>query len=87
LEGTWSPGINTQVQLKNDWLEKYSINLNENALRDEVEEDWFFWRPIVNRVLSYTEANQLDKTGNLHELMLINAALDKRIKDEKTPRK
>jgi hypothetical protein len=84
LEGIWRPGINIQIPLKgNDRIEKYSISFSDSSLKDEVANDWFFWRPIVNNILSYTEACQLDESVNLHELMLINAALDKRIAEEK----
>ena len=42
-------------------------------------ENWLFWRPIVNGVLTYTEASQMHIT----ELLEANAALDRKIADEK----
>ena len=82
LEGVWNP--DTDIQIKgSDWLERYSNNLSDYALRDEVDETWFFWRLVVNNILSYTEARALDRAGKLHELLLANKALDRRVAEDK----
>lgn len=47
-------------------------------LKREVDEDWWFWRPIVEGVISLTEANEMSK----RQLTLVNRALDKKIERE-----
>jgi hypothetical protein len=40
--------------------------------RTLAKRNWLFWRPIVERVLSYSEACEMD----IDELYEVNAALD-----------
>lgn len=79
LEGTWRPDTNTRLQKGGDWLKRFSVNLNDRSIfRNEIEGDWWFWRPIVNKVITYSEACQIDQ----YEILLINAALDKKQKED-----
>jgi len=56
------------------------ISLNDRAyFKKEVDRNWHFWRPIVYKVLTYTEASQLTE----YELVEANAALDRKIKETK----
>jgi hypothetical protein len=82
LEGTWQPDIGTQLRNDNvkEILAKYSVNLNDaSILKDAVEKDWLFWRPVVNEILTFTEASLMTP----YELSLANIAIDLRIADEK----
>ena len=46
-------------------------------------DNWIFWRPIVFRILSYTEASKM----TVDELLESNAALDKYIIEKGQSRK
>lgn len=47
--------------------------------RRKVDENWFFWRPIVERMATYTE--MCDMTPD--EMMEFNAAIDSQIQRKK----
>lgn len=42
-------------------------------MKQEIEDEWFFWRPVVGGVLSLSEASQMYDD----ELMMVNLAMDK----------
>ncbi|WP_158512815.1 hypothetical protein [Priestia filamentosa] len=41
-------------------------------MRKEVQDEWWFWRPIVAKVITYTEALNMSRT----QLLRVNMALD-----------
>lgn len=53
------------------------------SITREMNKNWWFWRPVVAGVVTYTEAIQMSK----RQLLLANAALDRRMKEENTPPK
>lgn len=46
-----------------------------DVLKAEVKDNWFFWRPISEKFLTYTEASKMYE----HELIEVNLAIDRYI--------
>ncbi len=47
--------------------------------KKKVDDEWFFWRPIVYNILTFAEASE----GEPGLLLEANFALDKKIKEQK----
>lgn len=55
----------------------------QRDIRRSVEEEWFFWRPIVEKMASYDTMERLD----LDEIMAFNTAIDIQIEKIERQRK
>lgn len=73
LEGSWRPG---QSLNQNDDLHDRSV------FAVAAKQNWWFWRPIVYGVLSYTEADSM----SMSDILEANAALDYKFKLESRKR-
>jgi hypothetical protein len=59
---------------------RHHISISDRGFfRKEANSNWWFWRPILSGALTYTEASEMDQ----YEIMECNAAIDKKIRDEK----
>jgi hypothetical protein len=76
LEG--SLNLDTYGRIINKQLKK-----GASYYRQKVKREWFFWRPVVYGVLSFTEAAE----GDPELLNEANAALDNKFLTEKTASK
>ena len=77
LQGNWKPGTFTQVRGKPE-KSKLVDFADKSHFRQCVEKDWWFWRPVVYRTLTYTEAAAMDQ----QEIFTANAALDKKQEED-----
>ncbi|MDT3762970.1 hypothetical protein [Priestia filamentosa] len=53
-------------------METESKGKDKTSLRKEVEDEWWFWQPIINKAITFTEALQMSKT----QLLKVNMALE-----------
>jgi hypothetical protein len=76
LEGSWNPDTST---LKRCLEGNDVVNLNDRSyFKQIVDSNWWFWRPIVHEILSYSEASRM----NQQEIMEANAALSRYFKEQ-----
>lgn len=76
VEGSWRPGPNTKLKSGDD-IE--TVNLGDRSIfAVAAKRNWWFWRPVVNGVLTYSEADEMSMT----DLLEANAALDIKIQKE-----
>ena len=80
LEGSLKRITSIQRNRDTDFkLDFKIVQLNNRFfLKKEVKSEWWFWRPIIEGVLSYTEASEMHP----YELALVNAGIDYKIEEE-----
>lgn len=54
------------------FLEQENNGLLEKHYRRQVQKEWWFWRPIALKVLSYSEAIEMSRD----QLNIVNVAID-----------
>lgn len=60
------------------FLETESKGKPQSVVRKEIDENWDFWRPVAEGMISLTEAYQMSP----YQLQLANEALNKLIKQK-----